>query len=163
WLSGRSAQREDVPATRRWVWLGLLLGLAFAGLRLAELLSLDFRWDSNAHASAFWLLQGFHGVLALAELVENALFAAVLSWGPIGRAGRWCSPRSGRCCSRAVGQRWDGARARASIRPDRPGPTIRTAAGCSSRTPRSGSAGSSPSSTWPRSCSRGSRRGSRSE
>jgi cytochrome c oxidase subunit III len=83
YLSGKGAAEEDVARTRRWLLVALVLGFVFLALRVAELLSLGFRWDSNAHGSIFWVLQAFHGALAGVELVESVLFAALLSFGPV--------------------------------------------------------------------------------
>jgi cytochrome c oxidase subunit III len=80
---GRAAARYDVRRARLWLVLAVVLGFAFLVLRLAELLALDFRWDSSGHGSIFWVLQGFHGALASVEVIESVLFAVLLFVGPV--------------------------------------------------------------------------------
>jgi cytochrome c oxidase subunit I+III len=71
WWLAKAARRYDLGKVRIGLILATLFNAAFVGLRLVELLvSLNVRWDTNAYASAQWLILIMHGTLLTVELVE---------------------------------------------------------------------------------------------
>ena len=71
-LCVRAAKRLDTSATRRWLAVALLLGVAALGFRLLEFQSLNVRWDTNAYGSVVWTLLGFHTFLLAFDALETA-------------------------------------------------------------------------------------------
>src|SRR5690348_10860220 len=70
WWTAQAARRYDLGKVRIGLILATLFNAAFVGLRLVELLvSLNVKWDTNAYASAQWLLLVMHGTLLTVELV----------------------------------------------------------------------------------------------
>jgi heme/copper-type cytochrome/quinol oxidase subunit 3 len=70
WLRG-AAHAFDHGKVRLGLVAATLFNAAFVALRAVELLvSLNVRWDTNAYASAQWLVLGAHATLLLVELVE---------------------------------------------------------------------------------------------
>jgi cytochrome c oxidase subunit I+III len=71
WWTRNAARRYDLGRVRIGLVLATLFNAAFVGLRLVELLvSLNVKWDTNAYASAQWLILVMHGTLLAVELVE---------------------------------------------------------------------------------------------
>ena len=77
---GRGAGRRAV----RWTLVTVALGAVFLANQLAEYAALDFRLDTHAYGSMFFLMTGFHGLHVLGGLV---LMLAVLGVGT-GRTSR---------------------------------------------------------------------------
>ena len=70
WLRG-AAQAFELGKVRLGLVAATLFNAAFVALRAVELLvSLNVRWDTNAYASAQWLVLGAHATLLVVELVE---------------------------------------------------------------------------------------------
>jgi cytochrome c oxidase subunit I+III len=71
WWLASAARRYDLGKVRLGLIAATLFNTAFVGLRLVELLvSLNVKWDTNAYASAQWLILVMHGTLLVVELVE---------------------------------------------------------------------------------------------
>ena len=71
WWLANAARRFDLGKVRIGLIVATLFNAAFVGIRLVELLvSLNVKWDTNAYASAQWLLLVMHGTLLAVELVE---------------------------------------------------------------------------------------------
>jgi cytochrome c oxidase subunit I+III len=71
WWLASAARRYDLGKVRLGLIAAALFNAAFVGLRLVELLvSLNVKWDTNAYASAQWLILVMHGTLLVVELVE---------------------------------------------------------------------------------------------
>ena len=71
WWLASAARRYDLGKVRIGLILATLFNAAFVGLRFVELLvSLNVKWDTNAYASAQWLILVMHGTLLVVELVE---------------------------------------------------------------------------------------------
>jgi cytochrome c oxidase subunit 3 len=70
WLS-KAARRFDLGKVRIGLTVATLFNAAFVAVRAWELLvSLNVKWDTNAYASAQWLILGMHATLLAVELVE---------------------------------------------------------------------------------------------
>jgi heme/copper-type cytochrome/quinol oxidase subunit 3 len=78
YLFARAAKRLDKPATRRWLWVAVVLMLAATGLRLLEFGALNVRWDTNAYASVTWAVVFAHFTLLLADTFETLIFAIMV-------------------------------------------------------------------------------------
>lgn len=50
-------------------------------IRLFELAHLEFRWDSHAYGSIFWVIEGLHFLHVLAALLATGLIAAIAATG----------------------------------------------------------------------------------
>ena len=82
-FAARAAEREDLPKIRLWLVVSTLLFAAFLALRIAIMHRLTFRWDSHAYGSLIWTTVGLHTVHVVTGIVENLLFIAVLTRGPV--------------------------------------------------------------------------------
>jgi cytochrome c oxidase subunit 3 len=83
WTS-KAAKRFDLGKVRLGLVLATLFNAAFVGVRAIELLvSLNVKWDTNAYASAQWLVLGSHATLLAVELVEVAGMALVFWIAPV--------------------------------------------------------------------------------
>lgn len=78
WYSIEAAQRLDRAASRRWMALALLLGIAATAFRLLEFESLNVRWDTNAYGSIAWATVGFHGTVLSLQVVETLIFTVFM-------------------------------------------------------------------------------------
>jgi cytochrome c oxidase subunit I+III len=71
WWTAKAARRFDLGKVRLGLVAATAFNAAFVALRVVELLvSLNVRWDTNAYASAQWLLLCMHGTLLAVELIE---------------------------------------------------------------------------------------------
>ena len=70
WLS-KAAHRFDLGKVRIGLTVATLFNAVFIAVRAWELLvSLNVKWNTNAYASAQWLILGMHATLLAVELVE---------------------------------------------------------------------------------------------
>jgi heme/copper-type cytochrome/quinol oxidase subunit 3 len=74
----RAARRADLAQVRRWLIVASVLSVIFVGLRWLDFQSLNVRWDTNAYASAAWMVAGFHATLVLTNAVETVVFAWIM-------------------------------------------------------------------------------------
>jgi cytochrome c oxidase subunit 3 len=83
----QAAERADRHEALRWLGVTFILGLAFVANQALEYWTLEFRIDTDAYGTIFWLLTGFHWLHVVAGLVLMAVLAR-LSWpgskGPLG-------------------------------------------------------------------------------
>ena len=83
WTS-KAARRFDFATVRIGLTLATLFNIAFVALRAVELLvSLNVKWDTNAYASAQWLVLGTHATLLAVELVEVGGMMLLFWLGPV--------------------------------------------------------------------------------
>lgn len=78
WYSIEAAQRLDRAASRRWMALALLLGIAATAFRLLEFESLNVRWDTNAYGSIVWTILGLHTFLLAFDVLETGAILLLL-------------------------------------------------------------------------------------
>jgi cytochrome c oxidase subunit I+III len=84
WWTSKAARRFELTRVRLGLIIVTLFNAAFVGLRLVELLvSLNVRWDTNAYASAQWLLLCMHGTLLAVELIEAGGMMLVFWLAPV--------------------------------------------------------------------------------
>ena len=81
--SSRAAGRSELRGMRWGLLLGMVLGVAFFTVRVLEMKSLAFRWDSHAYGSVFWMYLGLHTVHVITGSLEDLLLAVVLFRGPV--------------------------------------------------------------------------------
>lgn len=82
WVS-RSARKHDLPATRRALTTGSIVGVLLLTLRALEFASLNTRWDNDAYGSIVWITIGVHSTLLLVDWMES-LFIMLIFWlGPV--------------------------------------------------------------------------------
>lgn len=81
--ASRTAKREDLAATRRWLVVSTVLMVAFLAVRTVLLGRLTFRWDSHAYGSLVWTAMGLHTLHVLTGSCENLLFIVLLGRGPV--------------------------------------------------------------------------------
>lgn len=84
----QSALRGSLRGMRWGLVVATLLGFAFLACRTMELASLNFRWDSNAYGSIFWLILGLHTLHGIAGTLENLVFSVLLFVGPVEKRHR---------------------------------------------------------------------------
>ena len=84
WWVAKAAHRYDLGKVRIGLTLATLFNAAFLAIRLVELLvSLNVRWDTNAYASAQWMLLCMHGTLLAVELIEVGGMMLIFWLAPI--------------------------------------------------------------------------------
>lgn len=81
--AAQAAEREDLPAIRRWLLVAIGLIVVFLAIRIGLLARLTFRWDSHAYGSLVWTTAGLHTFHVFTGLCENLLFVALLTRGPV--------------------------------------------------------------------------------
>jgi cytochrome c oxidase subunit 3 len=81
--AARSAELEELPAIRRWLAVSTVLMALFLAGRIAVLQSLSYRWDSHAYGSLVWTTAGLHTLHLATGILENLLFIALLTRGPV--------------------------------------------------------------------------------
>ena len=67
-LAVRAIEHGRVAVFRRWLLATLLLGAVFVANQAREWATLDFRVDTHAFGSAFYLMTGFHGLHVIGGL-----------------------------------------------------------------------------------------------
>jgi len=67
-LAVGAIEHGRVAVFRRWLAVTLLLGALFVANQAREWATLDFRVDSHAFGSAFYLMTGFHGLHVIGGL-----------------------------------------------------------------------------------------------
>jgi cytochrome c oxidase subunit I+III len=82
-IADNAAKRFDLPATRRWLIVASVVGLAVLVLRGFEFGALNTRWDSHAYGSVSWLLLGLHTTLLLLDVFDTVVLAVLFLFGPI--------------------------------------------------------------------------------
>lgn len=70
-LAARAARRLDEHGTRRWLTVMSVACLAIIVIRWWELWALNTRWDTNAYASAAWMIVGFHTSILLLDVMDT--------------------------------------------------------------------------------------------
>lgn len=83
-LAVTAAERGRFRQAQRLVVLTIVLGALFVANLLAEYATLDFRLDSHAYGTIFYLLTGFHG----AHVVGGLVAMSVLVWVLFSRGSR---------------------------------------------------------------------------
>jgi len=84
WWTAKAARRYDLGSVRIGLVLATLFNAAFVGVRAWELLvSLNVKWDTNAYASAQWLILGMHATLLAVELIEVSGMMLVFYLAPV--------------------------------------------------------------------------------
>ena len=83
WITKRAAEREDLNMVRAGVVACLAFALLFLGIRILEFRSLNCHWDSNAYASAVWLLLGLHTTHLLTDAYDTAVLGVLMFTGPL--------------------------------------------------------------------------------
>jgi heme/copper-type cytochrome/quinol oxidase subunit 3 len=82
-VARRAARRFDLRATRLWLAMGLVLGVAACVFRYWSFDSLPFTWRDNSYASIVWLSFGTHATELVASVLETLVIIAVLFKGPL--------------------------------------------------------------------------------
>jgi cytochrome c oxidase subunit III len=82
--TAKAAKRFDLDKVRIGLVVATLFNAAFVAIRMVELLvSLNVKWDTNAYASAQWLILGAHATLLFVELVEVGGMALIFWIAPV--------------------------------------------------------------------------------
>jgi len=77
-----ATRKMDLRGVQRWLVIMVIVGIVLVALRWFEFKALNTRWDSNAYGSTAWATVAFHSTLLLFEVVETAVFAALMLFGP---------------------------------------------------------------------------------
>jgi len=81
YLFAKASERLDEAATKRWMWIAVVVMMAATALRFLEFGALNVRWDANAYASVAWAIVFAHFTLLLADTLETLVFAVILTRG----------------------------------------------------------------------------------
>jgi cytochrome c oxidase subunit 1/cytochrome c oxidase subunit I+III len=82
-LAKLAAERVDLRGVRLWLVVCLLFGVGFNAIRAYEFTTLNVRWDTNAYGSIVWLLLGMHTVHIATDVLDTAVLAVLMFFGPI--------------------------------------------------------------------------------
>jgi cytochrome c oxidase subunit I+III len=82
-LAKKAAEKLDLSATRVWITVCVVFGIAFNIVRALEFTALNVRWDSNAYGSIVWLALGFHTVHVVTDFLDTSVLATLLFVGPV--------------------------------------------------------------------------------
>ena len=77
-LADRAARRQDLGATRLWMTIVTLFGIAMLVIRWFEITSLNTRWDSHAYGSAVWAILIAHTLLLVPDAMEKLTLTVIL-------------------------------------------------------------------------------------
>jgi cytochrome c oxidase subunit 3 len=80
-LFKRAAERLDMAALKRWIWVAVIVMTAATVLRFLEFNALSVRWDANAYASVTWTIVFAHFTLLLIDTIETLVFAVMVQRG----------------------------------------------------------------------------------
>jgi heme/copper-type cytochrome/quinol oxidase subunit 3 len=81
----RTAQRQDLRASRAWLVVCLAFAMAFLAVRGMEFAALNVMWYGNAYGSIVWFLLGLHTTHLVTDTIDTAVLAALLYFGPLER------------------------------------------------------------------------------
>jgi cytochrome c oxidase subunit III len=79
----RAAEAHDLRKVRLGIIACLAFAVAFLGVRALEFATLNCRWDTNAYASAVWMLLALHTTHLLTDAVDTAVLGVLMFTGPI--------------------------------------------------------------------------------
>ena len=79
----QAAEKLELKKVRIGIAICLLFALAFLGVRILELQSLNCRWDGSAYGSIVWLLMGLHTAHLLIDTVDTLVLAVLMHTGPL--------------------------------------------------------------------------------
>jgi heme/copper-type cytochrome/quinol oxidase subunit 3 len=82
-LAKRAAERVDLRATRLWLVVGLVFGVAFNTVRVFEFANLNTMWTTDAYGSIVWLLLGLHTTHIATDVVDTGVLTALMFIGPV--------------------------------------------------------------------------------
>jgi cytochrome c oxidase subunit III len=85
WRVERAAESGNVAATRRWMVIDDLFGIAFIVVRALELGALNVRWDSYAYGSIVWTIIAFHTLHLLTDFGETVVLTVFMFTHPTER------------------------------------------------------------------------------
>ena len=82
-LARRSAEKLDLPRARLWVWVSVLMAIAFLITRSMEFTALNVWYDVNAYGSIVWFLLGTHTAHVVTDIVDTAVLGTILLVAPL--------------------------------------------------------------------------------
>jgi cytochrome c oxidase subunit 3 len=74
-----AARRDDRAGAVRWLAVSAALGLVFLANQAAEYAHFEFKIDSHAYGSIFYLMTGFHGLHVLGGVLFMGAIAAAVA------------------------------------------------------------------------------------
>jgi heme/copper-type cytochrome/quinol oxidase subunit 3 len=82
-LAKNAAERVDLGATRLWLVVCLVFGVAFNAIRVLEFTTLNVTWTNDAYGSIVWLLLGLHTTHILTDVLDTGVLTALMFIGPL--------------------------------------------------------------------------------
>ena len=82
-LAKQAAERIDLRATRIWLTVCLLFGIAFNAIRVMEFATLNVLWSRDAYGSIVWMLLGLHTTHIVTDVLDTAVLTALIFIGPV--------------------------------------------------------------------------------
>jgi cytochrome c oxidase subunit III len=82
-LAKKAAERIDLRATRIWLLVCVLFGVAFNTVRVMEFTALNTLWTADAYGSIVWLLLGLHTTHIVTDFLDTSVLTALMFVGPV--------------------------------------------------------------------------------
>ena len=82
-VTKKAAQREDLPAVRKWMAFCLVPAVAFLIVRVFEYRALNVGWDTNAYGSAVWMLLSLHTLHLVTDVYDTVVLLVLMHTGPL--------------------------------------------------------------------------------
>jgi heme/copper-type cytochrome/quinol oxidase subunit 3 len=82
-LAKNAAERVDLGATRLWMVVCMVFGVAFAVVRAFEFTALNVMWTRNAYGSMVWLMLGLHTTHIITDIIDTGVLMVLMFTGPI--------------------------------------------------------------------------------
>jgi heme/copper-type cytochrome/quinol oxidase subunit 3 len=82
--SGKAAERDDRRGTLIGIVLNIACSVAFLLVRWAELVQLDFKWNTDIYGSFVWTTIGLHTIHGVADTVQSCVMLLILLRGKVG-------------------------------------------------------------------------------
>jgi cytochrome c oxidase subunit 3 len=82
-LAKKAAEHLDLGATRIWLVVCLVFGVAFNAVRVLEFMTLNVMWTNDAYGSLIWFLLGLHTTHILTDVLDTGVLTALMFVGPI--------------------------------------------------------------------------------
>jgi len=81
-LVKHAATAHQLDRARFWMFICLVMALAFLGVRILEFPGLNCAWDTNAYGSIVWLLLGLHTVHLITDFMDSVVLFVLMLTGP---------------------------------------------------------------------------------
>jgi len=88
YIASEGAKKDSWGAMIGGLTLNLVFAGAFIGFRVAEMKTLNFRWDTDVHGTIFWSIFYLHSLDAIADMIFTLILILILAIGRYGAKQR---------------------------------------------------------------------------